>query len=174
MTPTRSGSNYSIQSNGSGPGHSSNKCKRQQCQPRGEAQMENARASTSSQMLSITFDTLIESSEAEITAIAIRTESLPTDSSRDIPVSIQKLVYGSKKAQVGTSPKYFYKHHELISSSEEAHGARKDRGTFEGLDSHVLPRTSPTDKSLVKNQSMLSDDQTKKLAQCQDETMIKV
>ncbi|MBW0574617.1 hypothetical protein O181_114332 [Austropuccinia psidii MF-1] len=49
MTPTRSGSNYSIQSNGSGPGNCSHKSKRQECQPRGEAQMEDARASTSSQ-----------------------------------------------------------------------------------------------------------------------------
>ncbi|MBW0585617.1 hypothetical protein O181_125332, partial [Austropuccinia psidii MF-1] len=45
----RSGSNYSIQSNGSGPENSSQKSKRQECQPRGEAQMEDARASTSSQ-----------------------------------------------------------------------------------------------------------------------------
>ncbi|MBW0586503.1 hypothetical protein O181_126218 [Austropuccinia psidii MF-1] len=77
MTPTRSGSNYSIQSNGSGPGHSSNKSKRQEFQPRGEAQMEDSRTSTSSQSSSSTFDTLIESTEADITAIAaVRPESL--------------------------------------------------------------------------------------------------
>ncbi|MBW0574348.1 hypothetical protein O181_114063 [Austropuccinia psidii MF-1] len=150
MTPTRSGSNYSIQSNGSGPGQSSHKSKRQGCQPRGEAQMEDARTSTNSPRLASTFDTLIESPEADITAIAVRPESLPTGSSRDIPVSVQKLVYGSKTAQVGTSPKSLDRHHELISSSEEAHGARKDRGTSEGLDTHVLQRTSPTDKSLVE------------------------
>ncbi|MBW0571822.1 hypothetical protein O181_111537 [Austropuccinia psidii MF-1] len=102
MTPTRSGSNSSIQSNGSGPGHSSHKSK------------------------------------------------IPECSGRDIPVAVQKLVYGSKTAQVGTSPKSLYKHHELISSSEEADGARKDRGTSEGLDTHVLQRTSPTDKSFVE------------------------
>ncbi|MBW0517604.1 hypothetical protein O181_057319 [Austropuccinia psidii MF-1] len=128
MTPTRSGSNYSIQSNGSGPGNSSHKSKRQECKSRGEAQMEDARTSTSSQ----------------------RPESFPTGSSRDIPVSVQKLVYGSKTAQVGTSPKSLDRHHELISSSEEVHGARKDRGASEGLDTHVLQRTSPTDKSLVE------------------------
>ncbi|MBW0470731.1 hypothetical protein O181_010446 [Austropuccinia psidii MF-1] len=61
MTPTRSGSNYSIQSNGSGPGHSNHNSKRQEFQPRGEAQMEDSRTSTSSQRLSSTFDTLIES-----------------------------------------------------------------------------------------------------------------
>ncbi|MBW0594141.1 hypothetical protein O181_133856 [Austropuccinia psidii MF-1] len=125
MTPTRSGSNYSIQSNGSGTGHSSHK--RQECQPRGEAQMEDARASTSSQRVSSTFDTLIYSPEADITAIAVRPESLPTGSSRDIQV-----------------------HHELISSSEEVHGARKDRGTSEGLETHVCQRKSPTDKSMVE------------------------
>ncbi|MBW0587425.1 hypothetical protein O181_127140, partial [Austropuccinia psidii MF-1] len=93
MTPTRSGSNYSIQSNGSGTGNSSHKSKRQECQPRGEAQMEE---------------------------------------------------------RVGTSPKSLDRHHELISSGEEVHGARKDRGTSEGLDTHVLQRTSPKDKRLVE------------------------
>ncbi|MBW0571481.1 hypothetical protein O181_111196 [Austropuccinia psidii MF-1] len=149
MTPTRSGSNYSIQSNGSGPGHSSHKSKRQECQPRGEAQMEDASTSTSSQRLASTFDTLIESPEADITAIAVvRPESLSTGNNRDIPVSVQELVYGSKEARVGTSLKYFDRHHELISSIEEVHGARKDRRTSEGLDTHFLQRTSPTDKSL--------------------------
>ncbi|MBW0527026.1 hypothetical protein O181_066741 [Austropuccinia psidii MF-1] len=150
MTPTRSGSVYSIQSNGSGPGHASHKSKRQECQPRGEAQMEDARTYTSSQRLASTFDTLIESLEADITAIAVRPESLPTGSSRDILVSVQKLVYGRNPAQVGTSPKSFDRHHELIFSSEEVHGARKDRETSEGLDTHVLQRTSPTDESLVE------------------------
>ncbi|MBW0559722.1 hypothetical protein O181_099437 [Austropuccinia psidii MF-1] len=171
MTPTRSGSNYSRQTNGSGPGHSSYKSKRQECQPRGEELRENARTSTSYQRLSSTFDTLIESLEADKTAIAVRPESLSTGSSRDIPVSVQKLVYGSKTAQVGTSPKSLDRHHELISSSEEVHGATKDRGTPEGLDTHVLQRTSPTDKCLVENQSMLSEDQ-KKLAQGRDNTPV--
>ncbi|MBW0561287.1 hypothetical protein O181_101002, partial [Austropuccinia psidii MF-1] len=36
------------------------------------------------------------------------------------------------------------------SQSEEVHGARKDRGTSEELDTHVLQRTSPTDKILVE------------------------
>ncbi|MBW0513805.1 hypothetical protein O181_053520 [Austropuccinia psidii MF-1] len=88
--------------------------------------MEDARTSTSSKRLASTFETPIESPNADITAIDFRPESLPTGSSRDIPV-----------------------HHELISSSEEVYGARKDRGTSEGLDTHVLHRTSPTDKSLV-------------------------
>ncbi|MBW0577182.1 hypothetical protein O181_116897 [Austropuccinia psidii MF-1] len=150
MTPTRSGSNYSIQSNGSGPGHSSHKFKRQECQPRGEAQMEDSRTSTSSQRLASTFDTLIESPEADITAIAVvRPESLSTGNNRDIPISVQELVYGSKKERVGTSPKSLDRHHELISSSEEVHGARKDRGTSEGLDTHVRQRTSQTSKILV-------------------------
>ncbi|MBW0507197.1 hypothetical protein O181_046912 [Austropuccinia psidii MF-1] len=150
MTPTRSGSSYSIQSNRSGPGHSSHKAKRQECQPRGEAQMEDARASTSSQRLANTFDILIESPESDITAIAVvRPESLSTGNNRDIPLLVQVLVYGRKTARVGTSPKSLDRNHELISSSEEAHGSRKDRGTSEGLDTHVLQRTSPTDKSLV-------------------------
>ncbi|MBW0572893.1 hypothetical protein O181_112608 [Austropuccinia psidii MF-1] len=151
MTPNSSGSNYSIQSNVSGPGHSSHKSKRQECQPRGEAQMENARASTSSQRLASIFVTLLESPEADIASISVvRPESLSTGNNRDIPVSVQELVYGSKTARVGTSPKSLDRHHELISSNEEVHGVRKDRGTSEGLDTHVLQRTSPTDKILVE------------------------
>ncbi|MBW0579872.1 hypothetical protein O181_119587 [Austropuccinia psidii MF-1] len=118
MTPTRSESSYSIQSNGSGPGHSSHKSKRQEFQPRGEAQMEDSRAFTSSQRLASTFDTLIESPEPYITGIAVRPESLSTGKNRDIPVSVQELVYGSKTERVGTSPKSLDRHHELISSSE--------------------------------------------------------
>ncbi|MBW0463065.1 hypothetical protein O181_002780 [Austropuccinia psidii MF-1] len=119
MTPPRSGSNYSIQSNGSGPGHSSQKSKRQEFQTRGEAQMEDSRNSTSSQRLASTFDTLIESPEADITAIAVVSpESLSTGKDRDIPVSLQEVVYGSKAARVGTSPKSLDRHHEVISSSE--------------------------------------------------------
>ncbi|MBW0569831.1 hypothetical protein O181_109546 [Austropuccinia psidii MF-1] len=91
------------------------------------------------------------SGKADITAIAVvRPESLSTGKNRDIPVSVQELVYGGKAARVGTSHKSLDRHHELISSSEEAHGARKDRRTSEGLDTHVLQRTSPTDKSLVE------------------------
>ncbi|MBW0550886.1 hypothetical protein O181_090601 [Austropuccinia psidii MF-1] len=69
---------------------------------------------------------------------------------RDIPVSVQELAYSGKAAQLGTSPNSLDRHHELISSSEEVHGARKDKRSSEGLDTHVLQRTSPTDKSLVE------------------------
>ncbi|MBW0539608.1 hypothetical protein O181_079323 [Austropuccinia psidii MF-1] len=113
--------------------------------------MEDSRTSTSSQRLDSTFDTLIESPEADITAIAVvRPESLSTGNNRDIPVSVQELVHGGKAARVGTSPKSLNRHHELISLSEEVHGARKDKGTSEGLDTHVFQRTSPTDKSLIE------------------------
>ncbi|MBW0523935.1 hypothetical protein O181_063650 [Austropuccinia psidii MF-1] len=113
--------------------------------------MEDPRTSTSSQRLSRTFDTLIESKEADITAIAVvRSESLSTGNNRDTPVLVQELFYGSKTARVGASPKSLDRHHEVISSSEDVHGARKDRGTSEGLDTHVFQRTSPTDKSLVE------------------------
>ncbi|MBW0579353.1 hypothetical protein O181_119068 [Austropuccinia psidii MF-1] len=150
MTPSRSGSNYSIQSNGSGPGHSSHKSKRQGFQHRGEAQMEDSRTSTNYQRLASTFDTLIESPEAEITAISVRPELLSTGNNRDIRLSVQELVYGSKTERGGTSPKSLDRHLELISSSEEINGGRKDRGTSEGLDTHFLQSASPTGKSLVE------------------------
>ncbi|MBW0518584.1 hypothetical protein O181_058299 [Austropuccinia psidii MF-1] len=52
---------------------------------------------------------------------------VPKGSNRDIPVSVQELVYGGKDAGVGTSSKSLDRHHELVSSSEEVDGARKDR-----------------------------------------------
>ncbi|MBW0558528.1 hypothetical protein O181_098243 [Austropuccinia psidii MF-1] len=113
--------------------------------------MEDARASTSYQRLASTFDSLIESPEADITAIAVvRPESLSTGNNRDIPVLIHELVYVGKEARVRTPPKSLDRHHELISSSAKVHGARKDRGTSEGLDTHVLQSKIPTDKSLVE------------------------
>ncbi|MBW0501375.1 hypothetical protein O181_041090 [Austropuccinia psidii MF-1] len=69
---------------------------------------------------------------------------------KDIPVSVQEIVYGNKEAGVRTSSKSLDRNNELISSSEEAHGARKDRGPSEGLKTHFLQRTSPTDKSMVE------------------------
>ncbi|MBW0561074.1 hypothetical protein O181_100789, partial [Austropuccinia psidii MF-1] len=38
-----------------------------------------------------------------------------------------------------------------VPRGEEVNRARKDIGTSEGFDNHVLQRTSPTDKSLVEN-----------------------
>ncbi|MBW0497633.1 hypothetical protein O181_037348 [Austropuccinia psidii MF-1] len=57
---------------------------------------------------------------------------VPKGNNRDIPASVQELVYGSKAAGVGTSAKYLNTNNELISSSEEVHGPRKDRGPSEG------------------------------------------
>ncbi|MBW0541378.1 hypothetical protein O181_081093 [Austropuccinia psidii MF-1] len=93
--------------------------------------MEDARTSTGSQRLASTFDTLIERPENGIIAISVRPESFSTGNNRDIPVSVQEQVYGRKTARVETSPKSLDRHHELISSSEEVHAARKDRGTSE-------------------------------------------
>ncbi|MBW0530533.1 hypothetical protein O181_070248 [Austropuccinia psidii MF-1] len=132
-----------------------------------EAEMEDARTSTSSQRLASTFDTLIESPEADITAIpVVRPESFPTGNNRDIPVSVQELAYGNKAAGVGTSARSFDRHNKLLSSSEEVNGPRKGRRTSEGLDMYVLQGTSPTDKS------MLSEDQKTKLAQGKDNSPV--
>ncbi|MBW0546700.1 hypothetical protein O181_086415 [Austropuccinia psidii MF-1] len=113
--------------------------------------MEDARTSTSSQTLARTFDTIIESPEAYITAIPVfRPESFPAGNNRDIPVSVQELVYGGKEIGVGTSSKSLDRCNELLSESEDDHGPRKYRGSSEGLDTHVLQGTSPTDKSLAE------------------------
>ncbi|MBW0571308.1 hypothetical protein O181_111023, partial [Austropuccinia psidii MF-1] len=51
---------------------------------------------------------------------------------RDIPVSVQELVYCRKAAGVGTSAKSLDRHNELLSSCEDIHGSRKDRRISEG------------------------------------------
>ncbi|MBW0507536.1 hypothetical protein O181_047251 [Austropuccinia psidii MF-1] len=113
--------------------------------------MEDGGASTSFQWLTSTLDTLIESPEADITSIpVVRPESFPAGNNRDIPVSLQELVYGSKAEGVGTSAKSLDRHNALLSSIEEVHGPRRNRRTSEGLDTHVLQGTSPTDKSLIE------------------------
>ncbi|MBW0570730.1 hypothetical protein O181_110445 [Austropuccinia psidii MF-1] len=80
----------------------------------------------------------------------VRPESFPAGRNKNIPVSVQELVYGGKAAGVGTSAKSLDRHNELLSSNEEVHGPRKDRRTSGGLDTHVLQRTSPTYQSLVE------------------------
>ncbi|MBW0554631.1 hypothetical protein O181_094346 [Austropuccinia psidii MF-1] len=90
--------------------------------------MEDSRTSPNSQRLASTFKTLKESSEADIIAITFsRPEPFPTGNNRDIPVSVQEIVYGSKETGVETSSKSLDRHHEILSSSEAAHGPRKDR-----------------------------------------------
>ncbi|MBW0461225.1 hypothetical protein O181_000940 [Austropuccinia psidii MF-1] len=75
---------------------------------------------------------------------------VPKGNNRDIPVSVQELVYGSKATGVGTPAKSLDRKNEPLSLSEKFHGPRKDKGSSEGLHTHVLQRTSPKDKSLVE------------------------
>ncbi|MBW0559568.1 hypothetical protein O181_099283 [Austropuccinia psidii MF-1] len=75
---------------------------------------------------------------------------VPKGNNRDIPVFVQELVYGRKTVRIGTFPKSFDRKNELIYSSEEVGGLRKDSRPSYRLDTHVLKRTSPTDKSLVE------------------------
>ncbi|MBW0519725.1 hypothetical protein O181_059440 [Austropuccinia psidii MF-1] len=99
--------------------------------------MEDSRTSTGSQRLDRTSEALIDIPKDEITAITVvRPESFPTGNSGDIPVSVQELVYGGKATGVGTSSKPLERDHELLSSSKESIGNRKDREPSEGLETH--------------------------------------
>ncbi|MBW0506692.1 hypothetical protein O181_046407 [Austropuccinia psidii MF-1] len=114
--------------------------------------MEDSRSSTSSQRFARSFETFLESPEAEITAIPfVGPESFPTENSGDIPVSVKELAYGGKESGVGTSTKPLDRNHEHLSSSKEALGPRKERGPSEGLDTHVLQRKSTKNEGLVEN-----------------------
>ncbi|MBW0508541.1 hypothetical protein O181_048256 [Austropuccinia psidii MF-1] len=80
--------------------------------------MEDSRTSTSSDRLSSTFDTLIDSLEADIAAITVvRPEPFPTGNNRDIQLSVKELVYGGKTAGMGASAKSLDRQDELLSSS---------------------------------------------------------
>ncbi|MBW0487021.1 hypothetical protein O181_026736 [Austropuccinia psidii MF-1] len=52
---------------------------------------------------------------------------VPKGSSGNIPVSVQELVYGGKAEGVGTSAKPLDRENELLYSSEEVHGPRKEK-----------------------------------------------
>ncbi|MBW0536137.1 hypothetical protein O181_075852 [Austropuccinia psidii MF-1] len=80
----------------------------------------------------------------------VRPELFQTAKTGDIPVSVQEEVYGGKEVEVETSAKLLDRNNELLSSSEEVHGPRKDSRPFEGLENHFLQRTSPKDKRLVE------------------------
>ncbi|MBW0461990.1 hypothetical protein O181_001705 [Austropuccinia psidii MF-1] len=66
--------------------------------------------------------------------------------SRDIPVSVQDLVHGGKKARMETSSKPLDGDNELIYSIEGALRPIRDRGPSERLDSNFCQRESQTDK----------------------------
>ncbi|MBW0528726.1 hypothetical protein O181_068441 [Austropuccinia psidii MF-1] len=128
--------------------------------------MEDAKSSTSSQRLASTFDTLIESPGAEIIANAVvRPESLSTGNNRDIPVSVQELVYGRKTAIVGNSPKSLHRNHELISSRKTFMGPEKTKELMKGWTPMSCNGQVQQINSWLKNQSMLSEDQKKKFSQ---------
>ncbi|MBW0474984.1 hypothetical protein O181_014699 [Austropuccinia psidii MF-1] len=111
--------------------------------------------------------------DARTSASSQRPEPFPAGNIRDIPVSLQERIYSSKAAEVGTYAKSWDRYNELISPSEEVHGPRKDREPYEGLDTHVFQRKTPRDKSLVENQSILSEDQKKKFSQGKENTPVK-
>ncbi|MBW0500901.1 hypothetical protein O181_040616 [Austropuccinia psidii MF-1] len=135
--------------------------------------MEDARAYTSSQRLVRTFDTPIESPESDITAIpVVRTEPSPTGRNRDMPVSVQELVYGGKAAGVGTSAKSLDRHNELLSSSEEVMGPEQTEEFLRGWKPMSCKGQVQEIKAWLKNQSMLSEDQKKKLAQGKDNSPV--
>ncbi|MBW0521257.1 hypothetical protein O181_060972 [Austropuccinia psidii MF-1] len=88
-----------------------------------------------------------------------------TSAQRDIPVSVQELVYGIKAAGVGTFEKYLDRHNELIFSSEEVHEPRNYSGPSGGWTPMSCKGQVQQIKAWFKNQSLLSEDQQKKLAQ---------
>ncbi|MBW0468541.1 hypothetical protein O181_008256 [Austropuccinia psidii MF-1] len=135
--------------------------------------MEDFRASTCCQRLASTFETLLEIPEAEITAIAVvRPESFPTGSSEDIPVSVQELVYGRKKSEVGTSAKSLCRDHEFLSSIKEALGPESTEDLLNGWTPMSCKVQVQKIKVWLKDQSILSVDRKKDLSQKRDNSQV--
>ncbi|MBW0581569.1 hypothetical protein O181_121284, partial [Austropuccinia psidii MF-1] len=65
---------------------------------------------------------------------------VPKGNNKNIPVSVQELVYGGKEAGVGTSTKSLDRHNEVISSSKEVHGPEKTETLLRGPEEEVGPR----------------------------------
>ncbi|MBW0592230.1 hypothetical protein O181_131945 [Austropuccinia psidii MF-1] len=138
-----------------------------------EAQMEDARASTSSQMLASSIDTFIECLEADITAISVvRPESLSTGNNRNIPVSIKEPVYGSKAAGVELLPSLWIGTMNSYPQVKKLMGPEKMEDLLKGWTSISCKVQVQQIKDLLKNQRMLSEDQKKKLSQGKDNSPV--
>ncbi|MBW0512569.1 hypothetical protein O181_052284 [Austropuccinia psidii MF-1] len=149
MTPTISGRNYSIQSHGYGPVHSSQKSKRQECKPRGEAQLEDSRTSPSYQRLASTFYTLIESPEADLAAIPVHNELSSSNEEVHGPRKDRRTSEGlDTHVLQGTSPTYkslVEKPKHVVRGREEEVGPRKGQqpsGSSPGLQKQKTASTS--------------------------------
>ncbi|MBW0476229.1 hypothetical protein O181_015944 [Austropuccinia psidii MF-1] len=153
----------------------SHKSQRQEFQPRGEAQMGDSKASTSSKGLIRTFETLHESPEAEITTNpVVISEQLPGRRSRDIPVSVQDCFMVAKQQKIkllqalliGTINSYLPVKNLMVSEKTQEPLQGFNQMSFKGKVKEV--------KAWLNNQSILSEDQRKKLAQKKERTLWKL
>ncbi|MBW0589667.1 hypothetical protein O181_129382 [Austropuccinia psidii MF-1] len=108
--------------------------------------MEDSRTSTSSQRLASNFDTLMESPEADITAIAVRPKSLPTGSSRDIPVIRRRSCPRQGQHPSGSSPSIHQQKSALTSAKKaqanpkyQSEGQEKGKGKGKAQVEQALP-----------------------------------
>ncbi|MBW0561489.1 hypothetical protein O181_101204, partial [Austropuccinia psidii MF-1] len=81
-------------------------------------------------------------------------------------------VINQKDTNVSPEERHKLKMLEFPPVSKEVHRPRKGSGSSEGLETHVLQRPSPTDKARLKNQSILSEDQRKNLAQGKEKSPV--
>ncbi|MBW0578982.1 hypothetical protein O181_118697 [Austropuccinia psidii MF-1] len=113
--------------------------------------MQDSRNFTTSQRSSRTVDTHIENHETKVMIIPVfRCEKLPKSSSRNIPVSVEEPIYGSKEAGVKRSAQLVDRENELLPSSEEAFVSRKDKQTSERLETNFFQWSGTKDNVLVE------------------------
>ncbi|MBW0560897.1 hypothetical protein O181_100612 [Austropuccinia psidii MF-1] len=90
----------------------------------------------------------------------------------EIQSQYKSLFMVAKTERIGTSSKSLDRNNELISSSEEFDEPRKDIRPSEGLETHVLQKKVQQIKAGLKNQSILSEDKKKKLAEGKDNSPV--
>ncbi|MBW0533737.1 hypothetical protein O181_073452 [Austropuccinia psidii MF-1] len=113
--------------------------------------MEYARASTSSQRLVSTFDPLLETSEPDITSVAlIRSESISGLIHVDIPVPVKELVHGSQGTRLRESTMPENGDHDLLLPHQELPVSKKYSEPPKRLDPSKVKREGEKDKDLAQ------------------------
>ncbi|MBW0583619.1 hypothetical protein O181_123334, partial [Austropuccinia psidii MF-1] len=113
------------------------------------------------------------SPEADITAIPVgRPESFPAGNNRDIPVSVKELVYCGKEAGVDTSAKSLDRTMSSYLQVKTLMGPEKTEELLRGWTSISCKGKVQQIKAWLKNQSILSEDQKKKLDQGKDKSPV--
>ncbi|MBW0479204.1 hypothetical protein O181_018919 [Austropuccinia psidii MF-1] len=120
--------------------------------------MEDTRTLTSSHRLATNFETLLQSQKADIITFPVLiSESPPGSSSRDIPLSVQKLIYYREEEEVENCVQLVDTENELLPPSEDVLWTERTQEILKGWTPIYLKGKFQKTKAWLKNQSMLRE-----------------